>query len=142
ACRLRRYRVLRPRIGRGGRASHRAPHARGARRVRGRRPLRRGAEGRRAGVDRRRCPTAAGGDGLAAVPRPPGGTRADARVVARSYARPSLVKWTVDTEAGLLSRDGDDGLQTTPLYSTAGFEELSKLWLKVGWNQKYVYTFS
>jgi len=52
------------------------------------------------------------------------------------------VKWTVDTEAGLISRDGDDGLQTTPLYSTAGFEELSKLWLKVGWNQKYVYTFS
>ena len=52
------------------------------------------------------------------------------------------MKWTVDTEAGLISRDGDGGLQTTPLYSTAGFEELSKLWLKVGWNQKYVYTFS
>lgn len=52
------------------------------------------------------------------------------------------MKWTVDTEAGLISKDGDGETQTTPLYSTAGFEELSDLWLKVGWNQKYVYTFS
>ena len=52
------------------------------------------------------------------------------------------MKWTVDTEAGLISRDGGGAVQATPLYSTAGFEELSKLWLKVGWNQKYVYTFS
>jgi cephalosporin hydroxylase len=52
------------------------------------------------------------------------------------------VRWTVDTEAGLISRDEDGETQTTPLYSTAGFEELSSLWLKVGWNQKYVYTFS
>ena len=52
------------------------------------------------------------------------------------------MKWTVDTEAGLISRDGDGEAQTAPLYSTAGFEELSKLWLKVGWNEKYVYTFT
>ena len=52
------------------------------------------------------------------------------------------MKWTVDTEAGLISRDEDGATQAMPLYSTAGFEELSKLWLKVGWNQKYIYTFT
>jgi cephalosporin hydroxylase len=52
------------------------------------------------------------------------------------------VKWIVDTEAGLISRDEDGAAQAVPLYSTAGFEELSQLWLKVGWNQKYVYTFT
>jgi len=64
-------------------------------------------------------------------------------VVAGSYLRPSLVKWTVDTEAGLISKEEDGpAAQKIPLYSTAGFEELSKLWLKVGWNQKYAYTFT
>jgi len=29
-----------------------------------------------------------------------------------------------------------------PLYSREGFEILSDLWLKVGWNEKYTYTFS
>jgi cephalosporin hydroxylase len=52
------------------------------------------------------------------------------------------VRWIVDTEAGLVSRDEDGATQAMPLYSAAGFEELSKLWLKVGWNQKYVYTFT
>jgi cephalosporin hydroxylase len=52
------------------------------------------------------------------------------------------VKWTVDTEAGLITRDGGGATEAIPLYSTAGFEELSKLWLKVGWNQKHVYTFT
>lgn len=63
-------------------------------------------------------------------------------MVARSYPRPPLVKWTIDTEAGLVSRDEDGGTETISLYSTEGFEELSKLWLKVGWNQKHVYTFT
>jgi cephalosporin hydroxylase len=52
------------------------------------------------------------------------------------------VKWTVDTEAGVISKDEDGATETIPLYSTAGFEELSELWLKVGWNQKHVYTFT
>ena len=52
------------------------------------------------------------------------------------------MKWTIDTEAGLISRDEDGATQTIPLYSTDGFEELSELWLKVGWNQKHVYTFT
>jgi cephalosporin hydroxylase len=52
------------------------------------------------------------------------------------------VKWTVDTASSLISIERDGETQTVPLYSTGGFEELSKLWLKVGWNQKHVYTFS
>jgi len=52
------------------------------------------------------------------------------------------MKWTVDTDAGLISRDDDGESLTTPLYSPAGFEEISKLWLKLGWNEKYVYTFT
>jgi cephalosporin hydroxylase len=52
------------------------------------------------------------------------------------------VKWTIDTEAGLISRGEDGATQAIPLYSTEGFEELSNLWLKVGWNQKHVYTFT
>ena len=52
------------------------------------------------------------------------------------------MKWTVDTEAGLISRDEDGTTETIPLYSTDGFEKLSELWLKVGWNQKHVYTFT
>ncbi|MFL5941899.1 MAG: cephalosporin hydroxylase family protein [Gaiellaceae bacterium] len=52
------------------------------------------------------------------------------------------MKWTIDTEAGLISKDGDGAARTIPLYSTDGFEELSELWLKVGWNQKHVYTFT
>jgi cephalosporin hydroxylase len=52
------------------------------------------------------------------------------------------VKWTVDTEAGVISRDQEGRADSIPLYSTEGFEELSELWLKVGWNQKHTYTFS
>ena len=32
--------------------------------------------------------------------------------------------------------------RTVPLYSTEGFELVSDLWVKVGWDQKYAYTFS
>jgi cephalosporin hydroxylase len=34
------------------------------------------------------------------------------------------------------------GDREIPLCSNEGFELLSKLWLKVGWNQKYTYTFT
>jgi cephalosporin hydroxylase len=48
------------------------------------------------------------------------------------------VKIEIDTEANLLSVDGE----SHPLYSDASFRALSDLWLKVGWNQKYTYTFT
>jgi len=50
------------------------------------------------------------------------------------------VKVTIDTEQQELVLH--DGGQRLPLYSTDAFEVLSALWLKVGWNEKYVYTFS
>jgi cephalosporin hydroxylase len=39
-----------------------------------------------------------------------------------------------------LTRDGKE--RTLPLYSREAFEALSEIWLKVGWNEKYPYTFS
>jgi cephalosporin hydroxylase len=49
---------------------------------------------------------------------------------------------TVDTSAGVIVSRTDEGESRVPLYSKEGFELLSRLWLKVGWNQKYTYTFS
>ncbi len=45
---------------------------------------------------------------------------------------------TIDTEAGLINADG----KNVHLYSDEGFRLLSDLWVNVGWNQKYSYTFS
>jgi cephalosporin hydroxylase len=49
---------------------------------------------------------------------------------------------TVDTTAGVIVSRTESGESHVPLYSKEGFELLSRLWLKVGWNQKYTYTFS
>jgi cephalosporin hydroxylase len=35
-----------------------------------------------------------------------------------------------------------DGERSVPLYSRESFEILSAMWLKIGWNEKYTYTFS
>jgi cephalosporin hydroxylase len=48
-----------------------------------------------------------------------------------------------DTSTGSLIVTDDDGSSTTlPLYSKESFERLSDLWVTVGWNEKYPYTFS
>jgi cephalosporin hydroxylase len=54
------------------------------------------------------------------------------------------MRYVIDTAAGTLRAEpnGSQRAEELPLYSTEGFERLSELWLKVGWNQKYVYTFS
>jgi len=53
------------------------------------------------------------------------------------------MKLVIDTEQQTLQYEFKDGeFATIPLYSREGFERLSQLWLKVGWNQKYTYTFS
>jgi cephalosporin hydroxylase len=44
----------------------------------------------------------------------------------------------VDTSEGILEVDG----RQIALYSNSAFELLSDIWVKVGWNQKYVYSFS
>ncbi len=52
------------------------------------------------------------------------------------------MKITIDTDERTLSTQDGDTSNTLPLYSKEAFETLSKYWVKVGWNQKYVYTFS
>ena len=52
------------------------------------------------------------------------------------------MKITADTAAQTLVRENAGTRETVPLYSREAFEILSALWLKVGWNEKYPYTFS
>lgn len=50
------------------------------------------------------------------------------------------MKLSIDTDKQSII-DEESG-KITPLYSTEAFELISDIWLKVGWNEKYVYTFS
>lgn len=53
------------------------------------------------------------------------------------------MKITLDTQAQTLTvQDTDQPESTLPLYSKAAFEVLSRQWVRLGWNQKYQYTFS
>jgi cephalosporin hydroxylase len=52
------------------------------------------------------------------------------------------MKFEIDTSRGELTASGPDGRRQMPLYSKDAFEIISDLWVKVGWNEKYSYTFS
>lgn len=52
------------------------------------------------------------------------------------------MKLEIDTEANALTIIEKGGPRRISLFSTEGFELLSDLWVKVGWNEKYGYTFS
>ncbi len=52
------------------------------------------------------------------------------------------MKLTIDTEQNRLAVAEKAGERELPLYSKEAFELLSRLWVKVGWNEKYPYTFS
>lgn len=52
------------------------------------------------------------------------------------------MRFIVDTELGTLETQEGPNVRTHPLYSDDCFKLLSDLWVQVGWNQKYVYTFS
>lgn len=52
------------------------------------------------------------------------------------------MKLTIDTERKVLTIAENGPDQSLPLYSDAAFELISQQWLKVGWNQRYSYTFS
>lgn len=52
------------------------------------------------------------------------------------------MKLILDTEANTLTIEDDKKTHQLPLYSKESFELISKQWVKVGWNQKYPYTFS
>jgi cephalosporin hydroxylase len=49
---------------------------------------------------------------------------------------------TLDTTARTLSIDRDGDKTELPLFSREAFEVLSHEWVRVGWNQKFTYTFS
>ena len=52
------------------------------------------------------------------------------------------MKLTIDTDARTLTTEQDGKVSVLDLYSRQAFERLSLQWVRVGWNQKYQYTFS
>lgn len=48
----------------------------------------------------------------------------------------------IDTESKELTIESENTSETINLYSKRAFEEISKQWVKTGWNEKYSYTFS
>ncbi len=52
------------------------------------------------------------------------------------------MKLTIDTDTKRLVQESDGRREEFALYSKEAFELISHQWLKVGWNQKYPYTFS
>lgn len=52
------------------------------------------------------------------------------------------MKLIIDTDKRELTYDSGDTCRTLPLYSKEAFELISREWVRVGWDQKYAYTFS
>ncbi|MHC5009849.1 MAG: cephalosporin hydroxylase family protein [Planctomycetota bacterium] len=52
------------------------------------------------------------------------------------------MKLTIDTTARTLTHEDGPERSVLPLYSKEAFERLSAEWLRVGWNERYTYTFS
>lgn len=52
------------------------------------------------------------------------------------------MKLTLDTDANTLTLVEAGQTKVLDLYSTEAFETISRQWVRVGWNQKYQYTFS
>ena len=52
------------------------------------------------------------------------------------------MKIIIDDREKTLTIETSDKRKTVPLYSKEAFEIISHQWLKVGWNEKHVYTFS
>lgn len=52
------------------------------------------------------------------------------------------MKMEIDTDNGQLLVKDENNEYQLPLYSRESFELLSRIWLKVGWNEKHPYTFS
>jgi cephalosporin hydroxylase len=52
------------------------------------------------------------------------------------------MKLLIDTDSGMLECSDAEGVRKLPLYSPLAFELISQLWVKVGWNEKYPYSFT
>lgn len=53
-----------------------------------------------------------------------------------------IMKLLIDTSAKTLTIDDNKAQKVISLYSKDAFELMSEQWLKIGWSQKYPYTFS
>ena len=52
------------------------------------------------------------------------------------------MKLIIDTDARVLTHEGGDERREIALYSKEAFELISEQWVRVGWDQRYSYTFS
>src|SRR5437762_13252230 len=52
------------------------------------------------------------------------------------------MRLTIDGDARRLTQQTENGERVMSLYSPEAFALLSRLWVEVGWSQKYSYTFS
>lgn len=52
------------------------------------------------------------------------------------------MKIIIDTHKNTLMMDNNQEIEILDLYSKQAFEVISRQWVRVGWNQKYQYTFS
>jgi cephalosporin hydroxylase len=52
------------------------------------------------------------------------------------------MKLIIDTDSKQLVCEENGQVTELPLYSKKAFEEISRQWVKVGWNEKYPYSFS
>lgn len=52
------------------------------------------------------------------------------------------MKLTIDTDSRTLSIEEGSSSRIIDLYSREAFEQISRQWVRVGWNEKYPYTFS
>ncbi len=52
------------------------------------------------------------------------------------------MKLTLDTDAKTLTLEEEGQRRSLELYSKEAFEALSRQWVRIGWNQKYQYTFN
>lgn len=52
------------------------------------------------------------------------------------------MRLTIDTRTSELEVESDEGKKVLPLYSRESFELVSREWVRVGWNERYPYTFS
>lgn len=52
------------------------------------------------------------------------------------------MKIIIDSDEQTLTEHDASGVRVMPLYSKEAFSSISRQWVRVGWNQKYQYTFS
>lgn len=52
------------------------------------------------------------------------------------------MRYLIDDQSGCLTIEGDGAPRRVNLFSPEGFEALSDLWVRVGWDQRYGYNFT